>query len=65
MRTALDGHGHRVRDEHEAAPVLDSHGGASDTNDPFFEGLTEGIEHGRLELAELVQEEHAAMREGD
>jgi hypothetical protein len=39
--------------------------GARDGNDLIFDGLAHHIQHARPELGQLLQEEHAAVGQGD
>ncbi len=51
------------RDQHESRRIGDAVIGARDRNLAGFEGLAQRVERLRLELQQLVEEQHALMRE--
>ena len=52
-----------VADEQEAGRELDGRLRSGDADDALLERLAETVEHGGLELGELVEQEHAAVGE--
>src|SRR5204862_7833240 len=64
-RTVPTGARIRRRDEHEPAGQLDRMAGADDRDGPVLERLAQRLERVASELAELVEEEHAPVGEGD
>ena len=59
------GHGLRARDELEVGRERDRERLARDAHDAILERLAHRLERVGRELAELVEEEHAPVREGD
>src|SRR2546425_13149277 len=53
---------HRRR-EHEPRRIREAHGGARDGYDAVLHRLAQHLEHVLAELGQLVQEQHAAVRE--
>ena len=59
------GAGVHCADELKAGGKIGASGSAGDRDPAGFQGLAQDIEHSLTELAELVEEEHASMGEGN
>ena len=51
--------------QHELRRKCHGAGRAGNGDDPFFQRLAHGFEHTALEFRQLVQEQHAVVRQGD
>ncbi len=51
-------------DEHEFRGKSEALGGAGDGDDAILQGLAQHFQHAALELRQLIQKQHAAMRQG-
>src|SRR2546422_4549569 len=51
------------RGEHEAGGIAEAHRRTRDRDHPVFHRLAQHLEHVLTELGELVQEQHAAVRQ--